>query len=79
MEKLKLAVFSVLESLTYMTVALLTAFAANFMWQEVEWWMAAAFCILIAIMMAYMLYANKTQGFGFMDDEEDGEEEEDDQ
>lgn len=37
--------------------------------------MAAAFCILIALLMSYMLYANKTQGYGFIDDEEDDEEE----
>lgn len=75
MEKLKLAVFSVLESLVYMLVALMTAFAADTMWQEISWQMAAAFCILIALLMSYMLYANKTQGYGFIDDEEDDEEE----
>ena len=77
MEKIKLAVFSVLESLVYMLVALMTAFAADFMRQEISWQMAAAFCILITLLMSYMLYANKTQGYGFIDDEEDDEEEDD--
>ena len=27
------------------------------------------------MLMSYMLYANKTQGYGFIDDEEDDEEE----
>lgn len=77
MEKLMLALCSIMESLTYMIVALLTVFAAEFMQREVSWQMAVAFCVVFALLMAYVLYLNKTQGYGRIDDDGDEEEEED--
>lgn len=76
MEKLMRILCSIVESLTYMIVALLTAFAAGFMYREVSWQMAALLCIAVSLLMAYILYANKAYGFGFVDDEEEDDEEE---
>lgn len=74
MSKLKIALGSVVESLTYMLMALMTMFSATFMKDIVSWWFAALFCLLVSGLMAYINYSGKVYGFGFgfdADEEED--------
>lgn len=65
MNKLKIALNSIVESLTYMLMALMIMFSATFMKDIVSWWFAALFCLLASGLMAYINYSGKVYGFGF--------------
>lgn len=68
--KLNIALNSILESLIYMTCALITFLCVHLFLEVLEWWMPVILCVSVALILAYMNYAGKVYGFGFEEEED---------
>lgn len=77
MSKMRIALESFVECLAYMLLALLAAVCGKYLAGTYSWILASALCIGVCMLMAYMNYSGKVYGYGF-DDEGDGEEDEQD-
>lgn len=76
MNKLKIALASIVETLVFLLVALISVLTAFYMRSMVSWWQCALFFLVVAAILAWARYLGRVYGYGFEDDEfEEGEEE----
>lgn len=82
MEKVKVALIAVIESLVYMSVALLSAFCAMALNDFVPWWACMLVCLFVALYMSRVIYMERIYGsaqcfekfFGVGNEDDDPEE-----
>lgn len=68
--KLNIALDSIVESLVYMTCALLTFLCAHIFLEVLEWWMLVILCVAVTLVLAYTNYGGKVYGYGFEEEED---------
>lgn len=68
--KLSIALDSIVESLVYMTCALLTFLCAYICIDVLEWWMLVILCVAVTLVLAYTNYIGKIYGFVFEEEED---------
>lgn len=78
MSKMRIALESFVECLAYMLLAILSAVCGKYLSGTYSWIPAAALCIGVCALMAYMNYSGKVYGYGFDDAQKDEEDERND-
>lgn len=77
MNKKRIALECLIESLAYMAMALLVFLAAMLWSNTLPWWVYVIACLALSALMAWVNYLGKVYGYGFDEDDEEDSEEDD--